>query len=200
MEKEVLAEIHRYWFGELNSPDDFDRDRIRQWFRQSDDMDRHIRETYGPLLREAASREWNLADLSREEAIGLVVLFDQFPRNIFRTSGEAFAYDAKALAIARLLVNGGVQRFFWIERLSLSLPFQHNEDVADQDYAVLLSADGAVNGPESMREASRIYLDFATKHRDIIRKFGRYPHRNAMLGRQSTPEEEAFLKDHGRGF
>jgi uncharacterized protein (DUF924 family) len=78
--------------------------------------------------------------------------------------------------------------------------FQHHEDVADQDWVVMDVAHLAVHGPENLREFHRRVLDFATKHRDLIRRFGRYPHRNAMLGRASTPEEEAFLKEHGRGF
>ena len=76
----------------------------------------------------------------------------------------------------------------------------HHEDMADQDYAVMLAADTAVNGPDSMQDFHRGVLDFAIKHRELIRRFGRYPHRNAMLGRQSTPEEAAFLREHGRGF
>jgi uncharacterized protein (DUF924 family) len=94
----------------------------------------------------------------------------------------------------------GLDRFFWIERVSLLLPFEHSENVGDQDYSVMLSGKLAVNAPPPMLEFCRIMIDYATKHRDVIRKFGRFPSRNALLGRQSTPEEETFLKEHGPGY
>ena len=100
----------------------------------------------------------------------------------------------------RRLVAGGLERFGYMERFLISLPFCHQEDAADQDLSVLIVAEQAVRGPESVREFFRVVLDFACKHRDLIRRFGRYPHRNAMLGRESTPEEAAFLAEHGRGF
>jgi uncharacterized protein (DUF924 family) len=130
----------------------------------------------------------------------LVVLFDQFPRNIFRTSGEAYAYDALARDIARRLIAGGRERFHFIERSFLYLPFEHSEEVADQDYSLFLFAELALAVPESLRDYFRRDLDFVTKHRDIVRRFGRFPHRNALLGRTSTPEEEAFVKEFGRGY
>jgi uncharacterized protein (DUF924 family) len=128
-----------------------------------------------------------------------VILLDQFPRNIFRTSGEAFACDGKARDLARRLIDGR-NRFHRVERSFLFLPFEHSEEAADQDLSVFLFAEDAVSAPESWTGTSRIYLDYAAKHRDLIRKFGRFPHRNAVLGRPSTPEEEAFLKEHGRGY
>jgi uncharacterized protein (DUF924 family) len=105
-----------------------------------------------------------------------------------------------ARGIARRLIAGGLDRFGHMERMLLTLPFQHSEEAADQDLSVLLVAEQAVRAPESVREFWRRVLDFATKHRDLIRRFGRYPHRNAMLERESTPEEVAFLEEHGRGF
>ena len=138
--------------------------------------------------------------LSRAERIALVVLFDQFPRNIFRSSGEAFAYDAKAREIARALIRTGIETFFWVERVALVLPFEHSEDMADQDYAVLLAARAC---GRRAREPSRLLphpADYATWHRDIIRKFGRFPHRNAVLGRNRPPRRAAFLAEKGRGY
>jgi uncharacterized protein (DUF924 family) len=198
--KAVLQDIHRYWFGELKSPGDFREGSGQLWFFPSDETDRHIRESYGRFIPEAAKTNWDLDGLTREEGMGLVVLLDQFPRNIFRDSGEAYAQDPKAREIARSLIAGGIDRFFPIELSALALVFQHQEDEADQDYSLFLTAELAVKGPDCMREFHRIFLDKACKHRDVIRKFGRYPHRNATLGRPSRPEEVAFLKEHGRGF
>jgi uncharacterized protein (DUF924 family) len=194
-----LREIHRYWFGELKQPGDFRKETGQLWFRPSAEVDTHIRDAFGPVLVEAAEIDWKVAGLSREEQIGLIVLFDQFPRNIFRESAEAFAYDGNALNVAKQLVGLGTERLFPLEVDSLSLVFQHQEDSAAQDYSVWLAAGLAVSGPPNMLEFYRVMLDFATKHRDIIRRFGRYPHRNSLLGRPSTPEEIEFLKG-GRGF
>jgi uncharacterized protein (DUF924 family) len=200
VDRSILREIHRYWFGDLKSPDGYPAEKSKIWFNRSDETDEHIRLTFGPYIPEAAEERWDLASLSREEAIALVVLLDQFPRNIFRESGEAFAFDFKAREIARHLIAMGKERFYWIERSFLYLPLEHSEHVADQDESVLLYAELAVSGPDNLSDTFRYHLDFATKHRDLIRRFGRFPHRNVMLGRQSTPEEEAFVKEHGRGY
>jgi uncharacterized protein (DUF924 family) len=200
MVKKVLTDIHRYWFGELNSPaDKVGRERIDIWFKPTKDVDDHIRDTFGKYLEAARETEWDVDNLARMEQVGLVILLDQFPRQIHRDSGDAFAYDAKALSIARRLLAAGPDRFWPVERTFVALPFEHSEDIADQDYAVLLFAAEAVAAPADARDGLRMALDFATKHRDIIRKFGRFPHRNAALGRESTPEEVEFLKG-GRGF
>ncbi len=127
-------------------------------------------------------------------------MLDQFPRNLHRTSGGAFEYDPIARGHANHLIAGGVDRFYLVERPFLFLPFMHSEDVADQDNCLLLLATEAVSCPESWVDTFRGNLDFATKHRDLIRKFGRFPHRNVMLGRASTPEEAEFLEKNGRGF
>ena len=199
MDRKILDDIYRYWFGSLSGPDEFPKEKSEIWFKQSDATDSFIRDSFGAFIPEAAKVEWNLAELTHEEQIALVILFDQFPRNIFRTSGEAFAYDGKARDLARRLIDGR-RRFHRVERSFLFLPFEHSEDAADQDFSVLLFAEEAVSAPESWTGTSRIYLDYATRHRDLIRKFGRFPHRNAVLGRPSTPEEEAFLKENGRGY
>lgn len=200
MGKKVLTDIHRYWFGEINSPTDkVAPERMKVWFEPSKEVDDHIRDTFGKYLEAAKATEWDLDNLSRMEQVGLVILLDQFPRQIHRESGDAFAYDEKALSIARRLFAGGPDRFWPVERTFVALPFEHSEDIADQDYAVLLFAAEAVAAPPDAKDRARMALDYATKHRDIIRKFGRFPHRNAALGRESTAEEVEFLKG-GRGF
>ncbi|MEQ8695084.1 MAG: DUF924 family protein [Bauldia litoralis] len=196
----ILRDIHRYWFGPLAAPADRNPEKAEIWFKRSDETDTHIRETWGDAIASAAAVAWDLDELSREEQVGLIVLLDQFPRNIYRTTGEAFAYDRKARAIADALLVDGLDRFYLVEQTFVCLPFEHSEAIADQDRALLHFAEMAVNAPEELAEAKRLGLDFATKHRDLIRKFGRFPHRNEMLGRESTEEEKAFLAEHGRGY
>jgi uncharacterized protein (DUF924 family) len=199
MNPAVLDDVHAFWFGALDGPE-ATSDRWEQWFQQNDDFDRTIREQFGEAMIGAAAAAWKLDDLTRTQQVGLVILLDQFPRNIHRSDGSAFAYDATARRHAEKLIAGGVDRFFLVERPFLFLPLMHSEAVADQDRCVLLLASEALRAPEEWTETFRLNLDFATKHRDLIRKFGRFPHRNAMLGRATTEEEAAFLAEHGRGF
>ncbi len=200
MDKGILRDIHRFWFGELKSPDDLPGDKTDMWFRQSDATDNAIREQFGRFIPEAAAARFEIAGLSREEAVGLIVLLDQFPRNLFRNSGEAFACDARAREIALELLALGPRRYLPIERVFIALPFEHSESVDDQDYSILLIAELAVSAPPALKDYCRSTLDYATKHRDLIRKFGRFPHRNALLGRESTAEEKAFIAEKGRGY
>jgi uncharacterized protein (DUF924 family) len=199
MVKKVLLDVYGYWFGDLPSPTHIPAEKAETWFSAKPETDAHIRDTFGKYLAAAKSTEWDTANLSRMEQVGLVVLLDQFPRNIYRESGDAFAYDAKALSIARELLKDGGRQFYLVERQFVSLPFMHSENLADQDYSVYYVANELMNAPPDHVERGRKNLDFATKHRDIIRKFGRFPHRNAMMGRVSTPDEIEFLKG-GRGF
>jgi len=196
----VLRDIHLYWFGPLTGPTGRNAEKAEIWFKQSDETDAHIRETYGGHIAPAVAVDWNLDALSREEQVGLIILLDQFPRNIHRETAEAFAHDAKAREIAGRLIADGLKRFYLVEQPFLCLPFEHSEDVADQDRSIMLFARMAVDAPEDWKERRRNGLDIATRHRDVIRKFGRYPHRNEMLGRASTEEETAFLVEYGRGF
>lgn len=138
----------------------------------------------------AARRE--LADWMEdaEGALALVLLLDQIPRNVFRGSAHAFATDGLARELARHAVDAGFDRNVDPAlRLFFYMPFEHSEDMADQDRAVRLFA--------AMGDAN--YLDYANRHRDVIARYGRFPHRNAALGRTSTPEERAWL-DAGGGF
>ena len=200
MVKKVLTDVYSYWFGDLQSPSDVVApEKVDIWFSAKPETDAHIRDTFGKYLEPARETTWDLANLSRAEQVGLVVLLDQFPRNIHRTIGDAFAYDAKALSIARELLKDGPGRFLPPEQIFVSLPFMHSENLIDQDYSVAFVANMLLRAPLDKRDGPRNGFDFAYKHWMIIRKFGRFPHRNVMMGRESTPEEIEFLKN-GRGF
>ena len=133
---------------------------------------------------------WIIGPITPRGTLALIILLDQFSRNLHRGSSEAFAADAKARQIARAAVAHGLDlQFGPVERLFLYLPFEHSEDLADQDEAVRLF--------ETLDEEQR---DWARRHRDVIVRFGRFPRRNAALGRISTQEEEAYLAEPGAGF
>jgi uncharacterized protein (DUF924 family) len=161
-----------------------------KWFKKSDRFDAAIRLKFEPVHHAAARGQYDAWADTAEGALALLLLLDQFPRNLYRNSGHAFATDGKARAVARAAVTAGFHRqaepalrgFF-------VLPFEHSEDLADQAEAVRLA--------EEIGDADT--LKWARLHRDIIARFGRFPHRNAALGRVTTPEEQAFLDEGGFG-
>jgi len=200
MDRAILTEVHDWWCGQLDGITDFPDDKAGLWFDRKDETDAYIREHFGPHLDAVAAAEWPVDSLTREEAVGLVVFLDQFPRNIFREDGRAFAYDALARLHATALIEQGVADFCLIERVFVYLPFEHSEAIADQDRSIALFAALLLQSPEDQKDRYREFLQYAYKHWDLVRRFGRFPHRNAALGRETTPEEAAFLAEHGRGY
>ncbi|MDC0717328.1 DUF924 family protein [Nannocystis bainbridge] len=163
-----------------------------KWFVRSDDLDRDIRDQFGELHARAASGALDGWAASSRGALALVILLDQFPRNMFRGTPEAFATDAKARDVANAALSAGLEHdLTQEERLFLYLPLEHSEDLADQERCV-----------ELMRalDETPMWLDYAIRHRDIIARFGRFPHRNSVLGRESTGEECEFLIQPGSSF
>jgi len=173
-------EVLDFWFA--GDP----RVRREVWFRRQDDFDAACGAFTTALhaARQGALDQW--ADTPRG-TLALIILLDQFSRNLHRGSPEAFAADSKARALARRAVAEGIDRQLeWLERLFIYLPFEHSEDLADQDESVRLF--------ENLRIAlGDLAAEQAFRHRDIIRRYGRFPYRNVALGRESTPEEQAFL-------
>lgn len=175
------------------------RDSFREaWFRKDEAFDAACREAAGDLVGPARDGALDGWAETPEGALALLLLLDQFPRNLFRGRAEAFAADAHARAIARRAV---LERRFDLaltptERVFLYLPFEHGEAMAEQDLSVALF-EGLRDFPAHAKPGGTI--DYAWRHRAVIRRFGRFPHRNAALGRASTPAEEAWLAAGG-GF
>ena len=160
-----------------------------KWFAKDDDFDLTIRSRFLPAHEAAARGELAAFGESAEGALALVILLDQFPRNIFRGSAHAFATDPLARAVARqALANGFAQATDALMRPIFYLPFMHSELLADQEESLRLHQ--AFGDPD--------LVGYAAEHRDIIKRFGRFPHRNRALGRDSTPAELEFLQ--GGGF
>jgi uncharacterized protein (DUF924 family) len=162
----------------------------KKWFAKDDAFDAEIRERFLSLYEAAANGELTEWEATAQGAFALVVVLDQFPRNMFRASARTFAADSLARAVAdRAIACGYDRQFAPSERTFFYLPFEHSEDLADQERCVALNrAAGDAEG-----------LKWAELHADIIRRFGRFPHRNAVLGRDTTPEEQAFLDGGGFG-
>jgi uncharacterized protein (DUF924 family) len=159
------------------------------WFEPDPDFDAACTR-FADALRDAKSGALDHWTITPRGTLALIILLDQFSRNLHRGLSESFAADAKARHIARAAVAQGLDlQFGPVERLFLYLPLEHSEDLADQDEAVRLF--------ETLDEEQR---DWARRHRDIIVRFGRFPRRNAALGRICTQEEEAYLAESGAGF
>lgn len=170
-----MDDVLRFWFEEL-AP--------KNWFRRDTIVDAAIKLRFGELyeqLKDTVPDDWLE---SAKGYLAAIIVLDQFPRNMFRDDARAFATDAAALALAKRAISQGFdKRLTPKERAFLYMPFQHTEDAQDQARSVGLFT--ALGNPFN--------LDFALRHQAVIDRFGRFPHRNQVLGRVSTPGEEAFL-------
>ena len=185
----TATEVLAFWFGEVAGP------ARAEWFRKDTAFDAQIRSRFSRLHEAASRRELEAWRAAPESMLALVVVLDQFSRNLYRGDARAFAQDAHALECAReALARGDEAVLFPVQRQFLYLPLEHSEDLADQERCVEL-----MRSLEAF-EPTRGLTQWAEKHRVIIARFGRFPHRNADLGRASTPEELEFLKQPGSGF
>jgi uncharacterized protein (DUF924 family) len=180
MQNDWAAQILRYWFEELQP---------EAWFRKDERVDAAIHERFGALYEQLAPIRPQQIQ-TPIESLAAVIVLDQFPRNMFRGSPRAFATDALALSISQHAIAAGWDRqLTQQQRLFLYMPFQHSEDRAVQARSIeLFTQLGLADN-----------LDYAHRHQHIIDRFGRFPHRNGVLGRQSTTEESQFIATH-RGF
>ena len=185
----VFDDVLAFWFDPLPHAA---RDA---WFRKDPAFDAEIRARFGSTVEAALGGEMREWTSTPHGALARVLLLDQFTRNMFRDTPRAFAGDPQALAMATAAVDAGHDRALdRFERSFLYLPFEHAEDSAAQERSL------ALFGGLAAETGDRGTLEWAEKHAAIIRRFGRYPHRNAILGRASTPDEIAFLRQPGSSF
>ncbi|MHB1691042.1 MAG: DUF924 family protein [Thiomonas sp.] len=196
------AELLRHWFGE--APHDVQATwtaRRALWFGKDAAVDADIRARFGALQLQAAAGALASWANSPRGALALLLLLDQCPRNLFRATPRAFATDPQALRQALAMVDAGDDARLWpIERVFVYLPLEHAEELAVQEQSVALFAALRDAAPQVNRARFEDFLDFAQRHHAIIARFGRFPHRNAILGRASSPEELVFLQQPGSGF
>jgi uncharacterized protein (DUF924 family) len=167
----------------------------QRWFNGGPALDEEIRQTFGPLVEQALAGRlaaWAAQPLGR---LALVILLDQFPRNIFRGTEKAFAGDEQAQRlVSEALAQDMDEALPWIGRVFLYLPLTHAETLALQEEGVRRFGALVAAVPEAHRAGAQSSLDSAVEHRDIIARYGRFPHRNTVLGRTSSPLEFEFLK------
>ena len=196
MQEDITA-IHQFWFGALDDAGLAAPEQNRLWFSASAQTDATVRSRFGDTVNRALAGELNHWAQEDSGLIALVLLLDQFTRNIFRGTVQAFAGDGMALDLARqAIATRRHTALAPIHQVFLYMPLEHCEELAIQEECVRLFAELAETaGAEAVNGFAR----FATAHRDVITRFGRFPHRNAILGRDSSPEELAYLEKHG-GF
>lgn len=179
--EDALA-VHQFWFSEIKSD---------QWWRKDREFDDQIRNRFTGLHRRAARGElfaWRTTDKGR---LAEIIVLDQFSRNIYRDGPASFANDAQALVLSQTAVECGAdQKLNAAEKAFLYMPFMHSESLLVHATAVRLFAQPGLND----------FYNFELKHKAVIERFGRYPHRNAILGRVSTPAELEYLQQDGSGF
>jgi len=198
---ETPKSILEYWFGSTTDDAVVAAGRSDLWWSKNLAVDDAIRQRFESLIRQAASGELNAWVSEPKGPLALILLTDQFPRNIYRDSAAAFAFDAKALAWCLEGITGGVDLTLRpIERVFFYLPLEHAESLRRQEQSVNLFQQLCDIVSADQKSAFESFLHFAVRHRDIIARFGRFPHRNKILGRLSTPEELAFLAEPGSSF
>jgi uncharacterized protein (DUF924 family) len=188
-----IKEILEFWFG---TPDDADYGQQRKiWFTKNSEFDQKVRSLFTSQYQQAATGQLDEWKTSPQSCLALIILLDQFPRNMFRGQPKSFATDFLALAYAQHAITQGFdQELPTFQRWFVYMPFEHSENIEHQYQSIDLFKK--LSDQENLSEP----LDYANRHFKVIERFGRYPHRNQILGRETTPEEAEFLKQPGSSF
>lgn len=186
-------EILDFWFG---TPNDADYGQPRKmWFTKNPEFDEEVELRFLSHYQQAATGQLDEWKTSPQGCLALIILLDQFPRNLFRGQPKAFATDSLALAYTKHAITQGFdQELLPLQRWFIYMPFEHSESIEHQHQSIELFQK--LCEQENLTEP----LDYANRHFKVIERFGRYPHRNDILGRETTPEEAEFLKQPGSSF
>lgn len=185
-----------YWFGDDADPAEFARHQ-RRWFAGGEAVDRELAARFGALHARAARGELDAWGGQPRGRLALILLLDQLSRNLGRGRADAFANDARAFELAESgIALGQDRKLAPAERVFFLMPYQHTESLPAQDRSVALFSELAREpAPDHLRAAVEGFARYAREHRDIVARFGRFPHRNRIMGRTSTPEERSYLED-----
>lgn len=201
-----VEEILDFWFEGLNDAKTIDKNAlsVRKWFIKDEKFDNQIRERFGNDIDKARAGEYKEWKNTPQGCLALIILFDQFSRNIYRNTPKAFETDLLALDFTlRLIKERKGAGFSLIERIFLYMPLMHAEDLKVQEMSLKYFGKLCEESKSKSPQNTSYYLnsfDFAKRHHAIIQQFGRFPHRNAILNRASTQKEEDFLKKPGSRF
>jgi len=197
----IIEEILEFWFGKLESDNYFPKEKSVIWFRKSEETDQLIRDRFEKTLlevKQGATQDW---DATPRGTLALIILLDQFSRNMYRDSPKAFERDPIALELSlKGMRQEQEQPLRPLERIFFYMPLMHSEKLEDQKQCIACFEKLLEICPSELRKMVENNLDYAHKHCVIIERFGRFPHRNEVLGRTSTPEETEFLKQPGSRF
>lgn len=197
--------IREFWFGKRPLSAEALSERMDFWFGEDAAQlalrDEEIRERFGEVLERALSGQLESWADGPRRRLSLIILLDQFPRNMFRGSARVFAYDTKALSLTLSGMQSGADGALdAVERIFFYMPLQHAESGEVQDESVAAYRRLLAEAPAELRGSFTGVLEHAEQHRSIVERFGRFPHRNHLLGRVSTPAEEAWLRESGARF
>ena len=198
-------EILKFWFDDLNDQSKLEKNPIvKKWFAGGKDFDDEIKRKFETDLQKAFRGELSDWEQGPKGRLALVILFDQFSRNIYRRSPQMFACDAMALNLTLRTIHKKIDRELQlVERAFLYMPLQHSEDIEMQKMS-LTYFEKLVHLSKTKSPINTAYYEhsfsYAKRHHDIVADFGRFPHRNSILQRESTPEETDFLKTPGSSF
>lgn len=194
-------DIHKFWFGEVDDWATCVAQNHERWFKRGHELDAPVREQFASTVRAAGQGVLEHWMGTARGALALVLTLDQFPRHIYRGSAQAFDLDQMALQMCQMGVERGLnEQLSAVERGFFYLPMEHAEDLQVQEQAVLLMHANARSGPPELREYLENAALYGEIHRDIIARFGRFPHRNEVLGRTSSAQELSYLNDGGHRF
>jgi len=197
----TIDTILDYWFGPDPDGAALAKERADLWWSKNAAVDGEIRQRFESSLQLAAARQLEDWLIEPRGRLALIILTDQFPRNLYRDSPRAYDYDAQALEWSIEGIELGVDRTLRpIERTFFYLPLEHSERLEHQEKSVRMFRELLPSVAADQQETFKNYLNFAIRHRDIVARFGRFPHRNGILGRSSTPEELYFLSQPGSSF
>jgi uncharacterized protein (DUF924 family) len=196
-----IDEVLAFWFGRAADDAGVLASQGARWFARDAEFDAAIRERFAPLREEAVAGRLDAWLATPRGRLALILLVDQFSRNLFRGDARAFEHDPLARRWSLDGIRAGDDRALRaIERVFFYLPLEHSESLADQQRAVQLFANLRDEAPAALLGNFAGFLDYAQRHHDVIARFGRFPHRNGALGRASTAEEIAFLAQPGSSF
>lgn len=194
------GELLDFWFGDPSDAGALEQ-RNELWFSSSVERDRTLRERFGSLHERAARGDLGSWMSRPRTALALVLLLDQLTRNLHRGTSAAFSNDARALACSRESIARDFDSSLHVpERVFLYMPFQHSEDLANQVRSVDLFGALVETADSRFKDYARKVYEYAVLHHDIVQRFGRFPHRNELLGRVSTQSEKQYLAEDGPRF